>query len=68
MIIIKWCLNSHQDEEKFTINADIIDKNGYTVPVFEVKSQKRLFYRSRYWLLKEENETISVEALMVETF
>ena len=27
-------------EENFTINADIIDKNGYNVPVFEVKVSK----------------------------
>ena len=51
-------------EEIFTINADIIDKNGYNVPVFEVKVSKDIvLFDQDTDLLKEENETISVDGV-----
>lgn len=51
-------------EENFTINADIIDKNGYNVPVFEVKVSKDIvLFDQDTDLLKEENETISVDGV-----
>ena len=51
-------------EENFTINADIIDKNGYNVPVFEVKVSKNIvLFDQDTDLLKEENETISVDGV-----
>ena len=51
-------------EENFTINADVIDKNGYNVPVFEVKVSKNIvLFDQDTDLLKEENETISVDGV-----
>ena len=51
-------------EDNFTINADIIDKNGYNVPVFEVKVEKNIvLFDQDTDLLKEENETISVDGV-----
>ena len=51
-------------EENFTINAEIIDKNGYNVPVFEVKVSKNIvLFDQDNDLLKEENETISVDGV-----
>tara|TARA_B100000963_G_scaffold361304_1_gene396058 strand:- start:44669 stop:45313 length:645 start_codon:yes stop_codon:yes gene_type:complete len=51
-------------EENFTINAEIIDKNGYNVPVFEVKVSKDIvLFDQDTDLLKEENETISVDGV-----
>ena len=51
-------------EDNFTINADIIDKNGYNVPVFEVKVAKNIvLFDQDTDLLKQENETISVDGV-----
>ena len=51
-------------DEKFDINADIIDKNGYRVPVFEVKVAKDvILYDQNKDLLKTENETVSVDGV-----
>ena len=51
-------------EDNFTINANIIDKNGYNVPVFEVKVAKNIvLFDQDTDLLKEENETISVDGV-----
>ena len=51
-------------DENFTINADVIDKNGYNVPVFEVKVSKDIvLFDQDTDLLKEENETISVDGV-----
>ncbi len=51
-------------EAKFEINADIIDKNGYRVPVFEVKVAKDvILYDQDKDLLKAENETVSVDGV-----
>lgn len=51
-------------DAKFDINADIIDKNGYRVPVFEVKVAKDvILYDQNKDLLKTENETVSVDGV-----
>tara|TARA_B100000767_G_scaffold275488_1_gene312739 strand:- start:1327 stop:1974 length:648 start_codon:yes stop_codon:yes gene_type:complete len=48
----------------FSIKADVIDKNGYKVPVFEVKIAKSVvLYDQNEDLLKQENETISVDGV-----
>ena len=49
---------------KFEINSNIIDKNGYRVPVFEVKVAKDIILHDQDKdLLKLENETISVDGV-----
>ena len=51
-------------EAKFDINAEIIDKNGYRVPVFEVKVAKNvILFDQNKDLLKTENETVSVDGV-----
>jgi len=51
-------------EAKFDINSDIIDKNGYRVPVFEVKVAKEvILYDQDKDLIKIENETVSVDGV-----
>jgi hypothetical protein len=51
-------------EAKFDINADIIDKNGYRVPVFEVKVAKDVILHDQDKdLIKIENETVSVDGV-----
>jgi hypothetical protein len=51
-------------EAKFDINAEIIDKNGYRVPVFEVKVAKDvILFDQNKDLLKTENETVSVDGV-----
>ncbi|NCF31301.1 MAG: hypothetical protein GWP29_05410, partial [Bacteroidetes bacterium] len=48
----------------FNINADIIDKNGYRVPVFEVKVAKDVILHDQDKdLIKTENETVSVDGV-----
>jgi hypothetical protein len=48
----------------FNINADIIDKNGYRVPVFEVKVAKDVILHDQDKdLIKIENETVSVDGV-----
>jgi hypothetical protein len=48
----------------FNINADIIDKNGYRVPVFEVKVAKDVILHDQdKYLIKIENETVSVDGV-----
>ncbi len=48
----------------FEIKADIIDKNGYKVPVFEVKVAKNVILHDQNKdLLKQENETVSVDGV-----
>ena len=51
-------------DSEFSIKADIIDKNGYQVPVFEVKVAKDivLFDQNRD-LLDQENKVISVDGV-----
>ena len=51
-------------DAKFSIQADIIDKNGYQVPVFEVKVQKDIIlYDQNKDLLEQENKVISVDGV-----
>ena len=48
----------------FSIKADIIDKNGYQVPVFEVKVQKNIvLFDQNKDLLDQENKVISVDGV-----
>lgn len=52
------------EDKTFEIKAQIIDKNGYKVPVFEVKVAKNiLLFDQNEDLLKQENETISVDGV-----
>ena len=51
-------------DSKFALKADIINKNGYRVPVFEVKVSKDVILHDQNQdLLKQENETISVDGV-----
>ena len=51
-------------DEQFKLKADIIDKNGYNVPVFEVRVSKDLilFDQSRD-LITQEKQTVSVDGV-----
>ena len=51
-------------DEKFSIKADIIDKNGYNVPVFEVNVSKDvILFDQNKDLLMQEKETVSVDGV-----
>jgi len=51
-------------DKEFSIKADIIDKNGYQVPVFEVKVKKDIvLYDQNKDLLDQENKVISVDGV-----
>ena len=51
-------------DSEFSIKADIIDKNGYQVPVFEVKVQKNIvLFDQNKDLLDQENKVISVDGV-----
>ena len=51
-------------DSEFSINADIIDKNGYQVPVFEVKVKKDIvLFDQNKDLLDQENKVISVDGV-----
>ena len=51
-------------DEKFTINSQIINKNNYKVPVFEVKVSKNIILHDQDdFLVSQENETISVDGV-----
>jgi hypothetical protein len=51
-------------DAEFGLKADIISKNGYRVPVFEVKVAKKIvLYDQNEDLLKQENETVSVDGV-----
>ena len=48
----------------FKINAEVINKNGYNVPVFEVKVSKNIIlFDQDKDLVKQENETVSVDGV-----
>ena len=48
----------------FSLKADIIDKNGYQVPVFEVKVKKDIvLFDQNKDLLEQENKVISVDGV-----
>lgn len=52
------------EDSTFQIQSAIIDKNGYKVPVFEVKINKSVvLYDQDKELLKQENETVSVDGV-----
>jgi len=51
-------------DNKFQLKADIIDKNGYNVPVFEVRVAKDLIlYDQNKDLLTQEKEIVSVDGV-----
>ena len=51
-------------DSEFSIKADIIDKNGYQVPVFEVKVDKDIvLFDQNKDLLDQENKVISVDGV-----
>ena len=51
-------------DSEFSIKADIIDKNGYQVPVFEVKVKKDVvLFDQNKDLLDQENKVISVDGV-----
>ncbi len=51
-------------DEKFKLKADIIDKNGYNVPVFEVRVSKDLIlYDQNKDLITQEKQTVSVDGV-----
>lgn len=50
--------------QKFEIASKVIDKNGYKVPVFEVKVKKSvILFDQNKDLIKQENETIAVDGV-----
>jgi hypothetical protein len=51
-------------DSTFKINAEVINKNGYNVPVFEVKVSKNIIlFDQDADLVKQENETVSVDGV-----
>lgn len=51
-------------DAKFSLKADIINKNNYKVPVFEVKVAKNIIlYDQDPDMVKQENETVSVDGV-----
>jgi len=51
-------------DSMFKINAEVINKNGYKVPVFEVKVSKNvILFDQDPDLVKQENETVSVDGV-----
>ena len=51
-------------DDKFKLKADIIDKNGYNVPVFEVRVSKDLIlYDQNKDLITQEKQTVSVDGV-----
>ena len=51
-------------DAKFSIKSNVINKNGYRVPVFEVKVAKNVILHDQDKdLLKQENETVSVDGV-----
>ena len=51
-------------DAKFQLKADIINKNNYKVPVFEVKVAKNIILHDQNQdFVKQENETVSVDGV-----
>lgn len=51
-------------DSMFIINAEVINKNGYNVPVFEVKVSKSvILFDQDADLVQQENETVSVDGV-----
>ena len=52
------------EDQTFEIAAKVIDKNGYKVPVFEVKVKKEIIlFDQNKDLIRQENETVSVDGV-----
>ena len=52
------------EDAKFSITADVIDKNGYEAHVFEVKVKKDIILHDQNKdLLKQENKVVSVDGV-----
>ncbi len=48
----------------FSMKSDVIDKNGYQVPVFEVRVSKEIvLYDQNSYLLEQEKATVSVDGV-----
>ena len=53
-----------QEESRFTINTDILNNNGYRLPVFEVKVSKDIIlYDQDKYLVALEKEVVSVDGV-----
>ena len=51
-------------DSMFSIKSEVINKNGYNVPVFEVKISKNvILFDQNIDLVKQENETVSVDGV-----
>lgn len=51
-------------DSTFSIKSEVINKNGYNVPVFEVKVAKKvILYDQNADLVRQENETVSVDGV-----
>ena len=51
-------------DSMFKIKSEVINKNGYKVPVFEVKiSKNTLLFDQNEDFVKQENETVSVDGV-----
>ena len=51
-------------DDKFKLKADVIDKNGYNVPVFEVRVSKDLIlFDQNKDLITQEKQTVSVDGV-----
>ena len=52
------------EDSTFQIKAEVINKNGYKVPVFEVKISKNIvLFDQDDDFIKQENETVSVDGV-----
>ena len=52
------------EDSTFQIKAEVINKNGYKVPVFEVKIAKNVvLFDQDDDFIKQENETVSVDGV-----
>ena len=53
-----------KEEARFTLNTDILDNNGYRLPVFEVKVSKDIIlYDQDKYLVAIEKEVVSVDGV-----
>jgi hypothetical protein len=53
-----------QEDARFTLNTDILDNNGYRLPVFEVKVRKDVILHDQdKYLVALEKEVLSVDGV-----
>lgn len=53
-----------QEDTRFTLNTDILDNNGYRLPVFEVKVSKDIILHDQdKYLVALEKEVVSVDGV-----